>query len=273
MFLARDVEKNSVRLKDKVVLITGASRGIGKQLAIRFAQQGANLVLAARTVDASSSPFPGTIHETATEARAHGVKALAVRCDLAVRSDVENLCRAAIAEFGRVDILINNAAYFGPGHYDAFLSLSLDQWDTMIEVDLNAAVYACRLLLPGMVERADGLIICMTSVAATHDVPIGGRGGISPGYPAAKAALNRFVRALAAEIKEHRIPIIAVEPGFTVTERTALIFPQNNMDFSRAHSMEVPVRTVLHLCTGADPIIYSGQVIVAAEFAQEQHLL
>jgi len=260
-------------LKDKVVLITGASRGIGKPLANAFAQHGANLVLAARTVDASSSPFPGTIHETAAAAMAQGVRVLAVRCDLAIRTDVENLCRAALAEFGRVDILINNAAYFGPGHYDAFLSLSLDQWETMIDVDLNAPVHACRLLLPGMIERATGLIICMTSVAATHDVPLGGRGGISPGYPTAKAGLNRFVRALAAEIREHRIAVIAVEPGFTATERTAIIFPQNNMDFSRAHSIEVPVRTVLHLCTCADPMAYSGQVIVAAEFAQEHRLL
>ncbi len=262
-----------MRLKDKVVLITGASRGIGKQLALRFAQEGANLVLAARTVEASDSPFPGTIHETSAAVRSHGVRALAVRCDLAIRADVENLCRAAIDEFGRVDILINNAAYFGPGHYDAFMSLSLDQWETMIDVDLNAPVHACRLLLPGMFERGSGLIICMTSVAATHDVPLGGRGGISPGYPTAKAGLNRFVRALAAEIREHRIPIIAVEPGFTVTERTTIIFPQNNMDFSRAHSMEVPVRTVLHLCTCADPIAYSGQVIVAAEFAKQRKLL
>ncbi len=262
-----------MRLKDKVVLITGASRGIGKQLALRFAEEGANLVLAARTVDASESPFPGTIHETAAAARAHGVKVVAVRCDLAIRADVERLCRIALEEFGRVDILINNAAYFGPGHYDAFMSLSLDQWETMIDVDLNAPVHACRLLLPGMIERNDGLILCMTSVAATHDVPIGGRGGISPGYPTAKAGLNRFVRALAAEIAEHRIAVIAVEPGFTVTERTSIIFPRNNMDFSKAHSMEVPVRTVLRLCTCADPMAYSGQVVIAAEFAREQGLI
>jgi NAD(P)-dependent dehydrogenase (short-subunit alcohol dehydrogenase family) len=257
------MRRESMQLKDKVVLITGASRGIGKQLAIRFAQQGANLVLAARTVDSSESPFPGTIHETAAAARAYGVKALPVRCDLAIRTEVENLCRTAIGEFGRVDILINNAAYFGPGHYEAFMNLSLDQWETMINVDLNAPVHTCRLLLPGMIERNCGLIICMTSVAATHDVPLGGRGGISPGYPTAKAGLNRFVRALAAEIKEYRIPVIAVEPGFTVTERTAIIFPQNNMDFSKAHSMEVPVRTVMHLCTCADPMAYSGQVVTA----------
>jgi NAD(P)-dependent dehydrogenase (short-subunit alcohol dehydrogenase family) len=260
-------------LKDKVVLITGASRGIGKQLAIQFARHGANLVLAARTVEASESPFPGTLHETAAAVRACGVRALAVRCDLAVRSEVENLCRAAAREFGGVDILINNAAYFGPGHYDAFMSLSLDQWETMIDVNFNAPVYACRLLLPGMIERGSGLIICMTSAAATHDVPLGGRGGISPGYPAAKAGLNRFVRALAAEIAEHRIAIIAVEPGLTMTERTAIVFPQNNMDLSGAHSIQVPVRTVLKLCTCDDPMAYSGKVVAAAQFAREHGLL
>ena len=231
------------------------------------------LVLAARTVDASSSEFPGTLRETAAEVMAHGVKALAVRCDLAIRSDVENLCRVAINEFGRVDILINNAAYFGPGHYDAFMTLSLDQWETMVDVDLNAPVHACRLLLPGMIERRCGTIICMTSVAATHDVPVGGRGGISPGYPAAKAGLNRFVRALADEIREHRIPVIAVEPGFTMTERTSIIFPRNNMDTSGAQSMEIPVRSVLHLCASADPMIYSGQVVAAAGYARQHHLV
>ncbi len=262
-----------MRLKDKVALITGASRGIGKQIALGLAAQGANLVLAARTAEGAPSAFPGTIDETAAAAREHGVRALAVRCDLALRSEVEHLCAAATAEFGQVDILINNAAYFGPGHYDAFMDLSLDQWETMIDVDLNAPVLACRMLLPGMIERKRGVIICMTSVAATHDVPPGGRGGISPGYPAAKAGLNRFVRALAAEIKEHRIAVIAVEPGFTVTERTAIIFPQKNMDFSAAHSMEVPVRTVLHLCTCADPMAYSGEVIIAAQFAKEHRLV
>jgi len=262
-----------MRLKDKVVLITGASRGIGKQIALEFAKEGANIVLGARTVEPSESPFPGTIQETAAAIRALGAKALVVKCDLAVRADLEALCRGAIDEFGRVDILINNAAYFGPGHYDAFLSLTLDQWETMIDVDLNAPVQACRLLLPGMIERGSGFIICMTSVAATHDVPPGGRGGISPAYPSAKAGLNRFVRALALEIRESRIPVVAVEPGFTVTERTAVAFAQRNMNTSGAHPIEVPVRTVLHLCTCDNPMVYSGQVITAAAFAKEHHLV
>lgn len=271
--MLKRIGKQTMLLKDKVVLITGASRGIGKQVALRLAKEGANIVLAARTVESSQSPFPGTIHETAAEIGALGAKALPIRCDLAIRADVERLCRVAIQEFGRVDILINNAAYFGPGHYDPFLSLTLEQWDTMIAVDLNAPVHACRLLLPGMIERGNGMILCMTSVAATHDVAPGGRGGISPGYPTAKAGLNRFVRALAGEIEEHRIPVIALEPGFTLTERTSIILPRHNVDISRTHPMEVPVNAVHYLCTCENPMTYSGKVVIAAELVKQRRLL
>jgi NAD(P)-dependent dehydrogenase (short-subunit alcohol dehydrogenase family) len=260
-------------LKGKVALITGASRGIGKQIALRLARDGAHTVLGARTVDPSESIYPGTIHETAAEVMALGVKALPVKCDLAVRADVERLCASAIEEFGRVDILINNAAFFGPGHYDPFLKMTLDQWDTMLAVDLTAAVITCRLLLPGMIERQCGIIICMTSQAATEDVPPGGRGGISPGYPSAKAALNRFVRCIAREFEEHRIAAIAVEPGFTMTERTGIILPQQGVDLSRTHPMEVPVNTVHYLCSCEDPMPYNGQVIIAKDFTREHRLV
>jgi hypothetical protein len=73
--------------------------------------------------------------------------------------------------------------------------------------------------------------------------------------------------------KEHQIPVIAVEPGFTMTERTRIILPQNNVDISRTHPMEVPVRTVLHLCTCGNPMTYSGQVVIAADFVKEHRLL
>lgn len=113
----------------------------------------------------------------------------------------------------------------------------------------------------------------MTSVAATHDVPLPRRGGISPAYPAAKAALNRFVRALAQEIAEYNIPIIAVEPGFTLTERSQIILPQNNSDISRAHPMEIAVKTVRYLCICDHPMDYTGQVVIAAHFVKQHHLL
>jgi len=105
-----------MRLKDKVALVTGASRGIGKQIALELAREGAHIVLAARTAQGANSPYPGTVEQTAQELRSLGVKAVPVKCDLAIRSEVEQLCRTALKEFGAVDILVNNAFYTGPGH-------------------------------------------------------------------------------------------------------------------------------------------------------------
>ena len=263
-----------MRLKDKVALVTGASRGIGKQIALELAREGAHIVLAARTAQGINSPHPGTIEETAEEIRAFGVRAVPVKCDLAVRSEVENLCRAALAEFGAVDILINNAFYTGPGHYEAFLTMTPEQWEVEIGVDVTAPAIACWMLLPKMVERRNGIIICITSGAAHTDPPgIPGRGATGPAYPTAKAALNRFVQAIGKEFKENHVAVIAVDPGFTLTERAEVAVGQWGFDVSRAHPMAVPAKTVHYLCTCDNPMEYTGKVLVAEYFVKEHGLL
>ncbi len=149
-----------MRLEGKVAVVTGASRGIGKQIALLLAKEGATLVIAARTTDRGASPYPGTLEETAAEIRSFGAEALPLKCDLAVRADVERLCGSAIDKFGRVDILINNAVYTGPGHYERFLNVSLAQWETMMGANFTASATACRLTLPYMVKQNTGIIIC-----------------------------------------------------------------------------------------------------------------
>jgi len=101
-------------LKGQVALVTGASRGVGKRIALQLAEEGATLVLAARTVKAGEGAYPGSIEETAVEARRRGGEAMPVRCDLTVVQDTEDLCRTALDRFGRVDILVNNAFYNNP---------------------------------------------------------------------------------------------------------------------------------------------------------------
>src|SRR5580700_6828848 len=95
--------------KGKVALVTGISRGMGKQMALRLARHGVNIVGVARTVERSDSEWPGTLKEAEAELRALGVDVLPVKCDLLVRDDVENLCKTALDKFGRVDFVVNNA--------------------------------------------------------------------------------------------------------------------------------------------------------------------
>src|SRR5580700_7247885 len=263
-----------MRLKDKVALVTGASRGIGKQIALELAREGAHIVLAARTAQGANSPYPGTVEQTAQELRALGVKTLPVKCDLTIRSEVEQLCRTALEEFGAVDILVNNAFYTGPGHYDAFLTMTPEQWEVEIAVDVTAPAIASWMLLPKMIERRAGTIVCITSGAAHNDPPgMPGRGATGPAYPTAKAALNRFVQAIAKEFKDDGIAVIALDPGFTLTERAEIAVSQWGFDLSRAHPMAVPAKTVHYLCTCDNPMEYTGKVLVAADFVKERGLL
>ncbi len=257
-------------LHGKVAIVTGASRGIGKRIALLLAKEGAKVVIAARTTDRGDSPYPGTLEETAAEIRSLGAEALPVKCDLAVRSDVERLCTSAIDKFGRVEILINNAVYTGPGHYERFLNVTLDQWETMMGANFMASAIACRLTLPYMVKQKTGIIICMTSAVAAGEVA--GPAPYSVAYPAAKAALNRFVQCLAGEIREHNVSIVAVDPGFTLTERAYVVSPRMGFDLAAAHPMEVPAKVVHWLCTCQDPMKYTGRVLDAEQFVKDHAL-
>lgn len=113
-------------LRGKVAVVTGASRGIGKRIAFTLARSGANVVVSARTAEPGQSRSPGTINETAREIRALGAQALAVGADLTIRHDVRRLYATALEHFGRVDILVNNAAYLGKGMFESFLDIPLD---------------------------------------------------------------------------------------------------------------------------------------------------
>jgi NAD(P)-dependent dehydrogenase (short-subunit alcohol dehydrogenase family) len=101
--------------ESRVAIVTGASRGIGKQIALRLARNGINLVLAARTLEAGQGRWPGSLEETAAQARELGVEASPVKCDVTQRGEVEAMCQTALAKHGCVDILVNNALYLGDG--------------------------------------------------------------------------------------------------------------------------------------------------------------
>ena len=196
------------KLTDKVAIITGASRGLGKAMAIELVREGASVTVAARTVEAGRGPLPGTIHETVETIQKRGGEARAVQCDVTDENDVIAMVRQVTEHYGRIDILINNAGITTP---EPFLKLTTQKWNLVIEVNLKGTFLCSQAVLPQMVEQKNGHIINLSSVLAKtvkFSIP----------YGATKAAIERLTLGLAKEMKKHNIAVNALRPDFTVTE-------------------------------------------------------
>jgi NAD(P)-dependent dehydrogenase (short-subunit alcohol dehydrogenase family) len=266
-----------MRLKDKVALVIGASRGSGKQIALELAKEGADIVVAARTERPDESTVSGTITQTAKEITALGRRALPVKVDLAVGQEIEDMYRIAIDTFGHIDILVHSVQHMGPGYLSHFLQTSPAELEAQLKVNLLSAMHATRLVAPQMIERGGGTIIVVTSAAAwieTSKMP--GSGSTGVGYPTSKAGLNRFVWAVEKELRPHNVAVIALDPGFTLSEHVREGAVGNmyfGLDLSWGHGVEVPAKTAHYLCTVSDPMSYSGKIVVAEDFVKEHNLV
>jgi citronellol/citronellal dehydrogenase len=199
-------------LKDKVAIITGASRGVGRFMALELAREGCHIVVAARTEREADPKLPGTIFSTAEELRALGVRALPVRTDVTDEESVRAMAQAALAEFGRIDVLINNAGVMAPGR---LWEIPLKRWDLVARVNVRGAVACCQAVLPHMIERRDGVIINISSIAADQAI------GDNISYSVTKQALRKLSEGLAAEVKEFGIRVFALSPeGLVITPGT-----------------------------------------------------
>jgi NAD(P)-dependent dehydrogenase (short-subunit alcohol dehydrogenase family) len=202
------------KLDGRVVIVTGASRGIGKGLAIGLAALGARVVCAARTVTATPGELPGTIHDTVAAIEAGGGDALAVQCDIGRADDITALVAATVARFDRVDGVINNAMAQTRA---SFAESTVEQWDESMRVNVRSLYVICREVVPVMAAQGSGSIVNMSSGGAAHEAtPF-----MPPGYlmyVTAKAAMERFTSALAPEVRELGITVNALRPGAVKTE-------------------------------------------------------
>jgi len=202
-----------MKLKGKVAIVTGASRGIGKAIAIGFANEGAIVVVAART-EIENEKLPGTIYKTAEEIKSLGGEALPIRCDVTNEDNVNEMVRKVINEFGRVDILVNNA---GVAFYYPLIETPLRRWDLVLRVNLTGAFLCCKAVLLKMIEQRQGSIINISSLAANERDGATVSTGLA--YAVAKAGLDRFTYGLAAEVGRYNIAVNCVKPfGVVNTE-------------------------------------------------------
>jgi citronellol/citronellal dehydrogenase len=192
-----------MKLAGKVAIITGASRGIGKSMALAFAREGAAAVIAART-EQEGGKLPGTIYQTADEIRAFGGRALPIKTDITIDEEVERMAKRTLEEFGRIDILVNNAA----ANFNAtILDLTIKRWDLMMRVNLRGTFLCTKAVLPSMVTQRSGNIICMTSPAAKRRAPPG-----EVCYSITKAGIELFCWGLAQEVKQYNIAVNDLYP-------------------------------------------------------------
>ena len=262
-------------LDGKVAVVTGASRGIGKQVSLALARRGARLVLTARTVEPRDRT-PGTIGETARAVREVGPEPVVVQADLGVQDDIDRLVRTTLEDAGGVDILVNNAGYtVGRAIYTHPPDLPREQWEKVMALNVTAPLMLIQGFWESMVGRGGGRIVNVTSGAAQPQdlVPPGDTGTgfppIGPAYGATKAALNRMANSVATDGYPHHIAVISIEPGLVMTETMELTQREAGDLNPNTVPPTMPAAAIDYLCTCADPMRFSGQVLAAAELVAE----
>jgi NAD(P)-dependent dehydrogenase (short-subunit alcohol dehydrogenase family) len=210
-------------LEDRVAIVTGSGRGLGKALAFALAEAGSNVVLAARTFE--------EIGAAASEIGRLGVKALAIATDVTRSEDVQNLVSRSMREFGRIDILCNNAGTFAG---KPLLDLTEDDWERVVATNLTSMFLCSQAVGKEMIKRKSGRIINISSVRGIQ--------GASPAlglYCSTKAAIIQFTKYLALEWLPYNIKVNAVLPGNLNTELTALFMADEQV--KRALMATIPL--------------------------------
>ncbi len=191
-------------LKDKIAIITGAGRGIGRAIALAYARAGAEVVLVSRT--------RSELETVADEVREIGRRALVIVADVSVAAEVNRMAEATLSEFGRVDILVNNAAIAGP---KSVLETSLEDWNRMITANLTSVFLCTKAILEHMIDRRQGKIINISSGSGLR----GSAGNAA--YSAAKSGVIAFTQALAGEMRDLGLQVNVICPGPIKTQMLA----------------------------------------------------
>jgi citronellol/citronellal dehydrogenase len=254
-------------LDGKVAVVTGASRGIGAQIARRFAAAGAGVVVTARTTDPGQSPLAGTIGETTEQILAAGGTAIAVPADLSRREDRERLIAQARERLGPPDILVSNAAV---SYFARVEDFTPRRYQLMLNVLVEAPFHLATLVAPGMRARGEGWILNISSIAARHpSLPPGGWAATgSTVYGMCKAALERLSTGLAAELYADNVAVNALSPSQVVPTPGTLFHHITTADNPDSEPPSVMAEAALQLCHRA-PRSLTGRIAYSQDLLAE----
>ena len=268
-----------------IAVVTGASRGIGRATARALAVAGYDVVVAARTVhEGDGRMMPGSVRDpqetrvvegslesTAASIESIGRRALPVRIDLLDRASIDAMVDTVLGVWGRVDALVNNAIYQGPGRMDRVLELDLDAATNLVVGNYVNQLHLIQLLVPHMLERGGGRIVNLASATATMDPPApAGEGGWGLGYGASKAAFLRVAGQLHVEFGERGLLAFNVDPGFTTNDKPS------DAEFAtrfRGAPPEVTGASIAWLCASPEAAEHAGTLVYSQSLCKRLQLL
>jgi NAD(P)-dependent dehydrogenase (short-subunit alcohol dehydrogenase family) len=238
-----------MKLKDKRVVITGGSKGLGRALALRFAKEGALLGICARSAD--------ELNRVALDLSLTGTRCLALPCDIADVSQVSEFAERVLVEFGSIDVLINNASLLGP-RID-ISEWTFSAWERVVAVNVNGLFAVTRAFLPSMISQGSGSIINVSSSVGK----VGKRRWGA--YATSKFALEGFTQVLADELRVNGIRVNSVNPGAMDTDMRHAAYPEEDRTKLKSPLLLTDVFVFL---ASNDSRGISGQCLDAAEFAK-----
>jgi NAD(P)-dependent dehydrogenase (short-subunit alcohol dehydrogenase family) len=254
-----------VNLKNRVAVVTGGSRGIGRGCAIELGAAGATVYVTGRSIEADGGKLPGSVEATAREVSDAGGRGIPVACDHRDDDAVRFLFEKVLTEQGGLDILVNNA-FLIPAELTSgknFWEVPISNWDDMIDVGTRSAYVASHFAAPLMIGRGSGLIANISSSGAAEYA-------WHVAYGVGKAALDRFTADAAHEFRPHGVAVVSLWPGLVLTERNEGARDAiPGLDFTGAESLRFTGRAVAALAADGGVIERSGRAYASRDLADE----
>lgn len=242
-----------MKLKGKIAVVTGGGRGLGREIALAFAQEGADVVVTSRTLS--------EIESVRQEIEALGRKALAVTADISAEEQVNSMVEVTLREFGKIDILVNNAGIaHGSHHLSSIKDFTLQDWRLVIDTNLTGTFLCSRAALKNMIEKKSGVILNITSGMVARILPKFGA------YVASKTGIEGFTKALEAEVTPYNIRVNVLRPGPMAT--IPLLKSDKITPFKIIYHPEA-IRPVAVYLASSDSKDITGQIIDCMEWLKE----